>query len=37
MREDVKAVLYIGSSGGVWRVLPKCLPPVSTVLRYFYA
>ena len=37
MREVVNAVLYIGSSGGAWRMLPKCFPPVSTVRRYFYA
>ena len=37
MREVVNAVLYIGSSSGAWRMLPKCFPPVSTVRRYFYA
>ena len=37
MREVVNAVLYVGSSGGAWRMLPKCFPPVSTVRRYFYA
>jgi transposase len=36
-REVVNALLYIASSGGAWRMLPKCLPPVSTVRRYFYA
>ena len=37
MREVVNAVLYVASSGGAWRMLPKCFPPVSTVRRYFYA
>jgi len=37
MREVVNALLYGGSSGGAWRMLPKCFPPVSTVRRYFYA
>lgn len=37
MREVVNALLYIGSSGCTWRMLPKCFPPVSTVRRYFYA
>lgn len=37
MREVVNALLYIASSGGAWRMLPKCFAPVSTVRRYFYA
>ena len=37
MREVVNALLYGGSSGGAWRMLPKCFPPVSTARRYFYA
>ena len=37
MREVVNALPYIASSGGAWRMLPKCFPPVSTVRRYFYA
>ena len=37
MREVVNAVIYVGSSSGAWRMLPKCFPPVSTVRRYFYA
>ena len=37
MREVVNALLYVASSGGAWRMLPKCFPPVSTVRRYFYA
>ena len=36
MREVVNAVVYVGSSGGEWAMLPKCFPPVSTVRRYFY-
>ena len=37
MREVMNALLYVASSGGAWRMLPKCFPPVSTVRRYFYA
>ena len=37
MREVINAILYIAASGGAWRMLPKCFPPVSTVRRYFYA
>ena len=37
MREVVNALLYVASSGGAWRMLPRCFPPVSTVRRYFYA
>jgi len=37
MREVTNAILYIAASGGAWRMLPKCFPPVSTVRRYFYA
>ena len=37
MREVVNALLYIASSGGAWRMLPKCFAPVSTVRRHFYA
>jgi transposase len=37
MREVVNALLYLGSAGCAWRMLPKCFPPVSTVRRYFYA
>ena len=36
-RAVVNALLYVASSGGAWRMLPKCFPPVSTVRRYFYA
>ncbi len=36
-REVVNALLYIAASGRAWRLLPKCLPPASTVQRYFYA
>jgi len=37
MREVVNALLSIASSGGAWRMLPKCFAPVSTVQRYCYA
>lgn len=37
LRKVVDAILYIASSGGAWRMLPKCFPPVSTVRGYFYA
>ena len=33
----MNAILYVASSGGAWRMLPKCFPPVSTVRGYFYA
>jgi putative transposase len=33
----VEAILYIGSSGCQWRMLPKDFPAVSTVQGYFYA
>ena len=36
MREVVNALLYIASSSGAWRMLPKCFAPVSTVRRSFY-
>ena len=36
MREVLNALLYVASSGGAWRMLPKCFPPVSTVRRWFY-
>jgi len=36
MCEVINAILYIAASGGAWRMLPKCFPPVSTVRRYFY-
>lgn len=37
LRKVVDAILYIASSGGAWRMLPKCFPPVSTIRGYFYA
>jgi len=37
LREAVNAMLYIAASGCAWRLLRKCVPPVSTVQRYFYA
>jgi len=37
LRRVMDAVLYVASSGGAWRMLPKCFPPVSTVRGYFYA
>ena len=36
LREVVNAILYLVSTGGQWRLLPKDFPPVSTVQRYFY-
>ena len=36
LRRVMNAILYIASSGGAWRMLPKCFPPVSTVRGYFY-
>ena len=37
LRAVMDAILYIGSSGCAWAMLPKCFPPVSTVRGYFYA
>ena len=37
IREAVNVLLYIGSGGCAWQLLPKCFPPVSTVRLYFYA
>ena len=37
LRKVMDAILYIASSGGAWRMLPKGFPPVSTVRGYFYA
>lgn len=36
LREVVNAVLYMASAGCQWRMLPKDLPPYSTVQGYFY-
>lgn len=36
LREVMNAILYIGSSGCQWAMLPKDFPPSSTVQRYFY-
>ena len=36
LREVVNAILYLASTGCQWRMLPKDLPPASTVQRYFY-
>jgi Transposase and inactivated derivatives len=37
LREIINAILYVLRGGIVWRMLPKDLPPVSTVQRWFYA
>ena len=36
LREVMNAILYMAATGCQWRMLPKGLPPVSTVQRYFY-
>ncbi len=36
LREVVNAILYIATTGCQWAMLPKDLPPSSTVQRYFY-
>src|SRR5688572_6359539 len=36
LREVVNAILYMAATGCQWRMLPKDLPPPSTVQRYFY-
>jgi transposase len=35
MREVVKGVMYVLSTGCQWRYIPKDLPPRSTVYDYF--
>jgi transposase len=37
LREVVRAIFYIASTGCQWRALPKEFPPYSTVQSYFYA
>jgi transposase len=36
LREVVNAIFYMATTGCQWRMLPKDLPPPSTVQRYFY-
>lgn len=36
LREVVNAIFYIATTGCQWAMLPKNLPPYSTVHRYFY-
>lgn len=36
LRAVVNAIFYIAQSGCQWRMLPKDLPPYTTVQRYFY-
>jgi putative transposase len=35
LREIINALLYIGRTGGQWRMLPHDLPPWQTVYYYF--
>ena len=37
LRTVMDAILYIGSSGCAWAMLPKCFLPASAVRGYFYA
>ena len=37
LREVVNAILYMGSAGCLWRMLPKDFSPFTTVQNYFYA
>jgi putative transposase len=37
LREVVNSIFYIAQTGCQWRLLPKDLPPYTTVQRYFYA
>ena len=37
LRKVMDAILYVASSGGAWRMLPKCFPLISTVRGYFYS
>ena len=36
LRDVMDAILYIGSTGCQWAMLPNDFPPSSTVQRYFY-
>ena len=36
LREVVNAILYIATTGYQWAILPRDLPPYSTVQRYFH-
>lgn len=36
LREVVNAIFYMATTGCQWRMLPRDLPPTSTVQRYFY-
>ena len=36
LRDVMEGILHIASSGCQWRMLPKCLPPLSTVQHYFH-
>ncbi len=37
LRDIVNAIFYIAQTGCQWRMLPKDLPPFTSVQRYFYA
>jgi transposase len=37
LREVVNAPLYIAATGCQWHMLPKNVPPYSTIQDYFYA
>jgi transposase len=37
LREVPNVILYMARTGCQWRMLPKELPPRSTIQRYFYA
>ncbi|CCV05746.1 transposase (fragment) [Mesorhizobium metallidurans STM 2683] len=36
-RREINGLFYVLRSGLPWRMLPRDLPPVSTLQRYFYA
>ena len=36
LREEMDAILYMGSTGCPWAMIPNDFPPPSTVQRYFY-
>lgn len=36
VREIVNGILFLATSGCQWRQLPKDIPPMTTVQRYFY-
>ena len=36
LREVFNAIQFVLATGGQWRAIPHCFPPVTTVRQYFY-